>query len=301
MNAIWISPPLLRELEAEGTNAFRLCTATDGWLERFDRDLLLSFKTEAAREFLLAEQQVWSASFVLDRIFARFLPRKNAEREAPKLLQGNPGASLRTVATESSLRYAIDFGAGYSVGLFVDQRENRRFLRKLSPKKLLNCFAYTCSFSVAAASAGAATVNIDLSRKSLDRGRDNFFLNNLSTSGHRFVADDVLDLLPRLARKGERFDAIILDPPTFSRSHRGQVFQIESDFEALLSAALEVAAPHSHILLSTNCSSLSARALEKMARFCLKAARRTGRFMQTPAPADFPDNSAASTVWLMLC
>src|SRR6185436_243529 len=94
---------------------------------------------------------------------------------------------------------------------------------------------------VAGASVGAQTVNVDLSKKSLARGKENFALNSLPTGDHRFIADDVLTVLPRLARKGEKFDMIILDPPTFSRSHRGKAFQVEQDFEALLLAALEVA------------------------------------------------------------
>ncbi|PYJ42502.1 MAG: hypothetical protein DME86_05255 [Verrucomicrobia bacterium] len=201
---------------------------------------------------------------------------------------------------ENSLQYGIDFGAGYSVGLFVDQRENRRFVRQVEPRRLLNCFAYTCSFSVAAASVGTRTVSVDLSRRSLERGRENFLLNGLPAEEHRFTTDDVFEVLPRLARGGEKFDMIVLDPPTFSRSRRGRTFQVQSDFENLLLTALEVADRDSHILLSTNFSNLDERALEVMARFCLKAARRAGKFHRQPKPAEFPPGAGASTVWLTL-
>jgi 23S rRNA (cytosine1962-C5)-methyltransferase len=184
--------------------------------------------------------------------------------------------------------------------LFIDQRENRRFVRELAPKNLLNCFAYTCSFSVAAATVGAKTVSVDLSKKSLDRGRENFALNSVPTTDHRFLADDVMSVLPRLARKGEKFDAIILDPPTFSRTHRGKTFQVEKDFETLLLAALEVAERNARILLSTNCSTLGERALEVMGRFCMKTARRAGDFHREPALPDFPHGVGAATVWLTL-
>src|SRR5207248_2826894 len=171
------------------------------------------------------------------------------------------GENLQTIATERHLRFGIDFGSGYSAGLFADQRENRRYARHIAPKRLLNCFAYTCSFSVAAASVGATTVNVDLSKKSLARGRENFALNSLPTNDHRFIADDVLTVLPRLARKGEKFDMIILDPPTFSRSHDGSTFHVADDFEDLLATALEVTERDGRILLSTNCSSLNPKAL----------------------------------------
>src|SRR5437879_5475660 len=238
----WIDLALLRAFEAEGTDAHRLCTIDNGWAERFGRDILISFRTTAARDGLAHELSDWgkSVEFPIGRVFARFLPKKNEERETPKLLFGNEGENLQTNATEHHLKFGIDFGAGYSVGLFVDQRENRRFVRQTKPKRLLNCFAYTCSFSVAAASVGATSVNVAVSKLSLDRGRENFALNSLPTNGHGFIADDVLTVLPRLARKGEKFDMIILDPPTFSRSRRGQVFHVENDFEKLLLMALEL-------------------------------------------------------------
>ena len=298
----WIDRHLLRAFEAEGTSAHRLCTIDDGWAECFGGDVLISFRLEAARDRLLNDLDQWSKSvdFHCARVFARFLPKKNEERETPKLLSGNENESLQTIATENHLKFGIDFGAGYSVGLFVDQRENRRFVRQSKPKRVLNCFAYTCSFSVAAASVGARTVNVDLSKKSLERGRQSFALNSLSTDGHQFIADDVRPVLRRLERRGEKFDMIILDPPTFSRTKGGKAFHVEKDFEELIAAALEVAEREARILLSTNCETLDEQALERMARYCLKLARRSGSLHRQSPPADFPPGTGAKTVWLTL-
>ena len=146
----------------------------------------------------------------------------------------------------------------------------------------------------------AGNGNIDLSGKSLGRGRKNFALNGLDASRHRFHAADVLELLPRLARKKERFDAIILDPPTFSRGDKGRRFQVERDFENLLLDALEVAAPGAMVLLSANCARLTSHALETIARFCLKASRRGATFHREPALPDIPAEFAAQTLWLLL-
>ena len=298
----WIDGELLEAFEAEGTNAHRLCTIDDGWAERFGRDVLISFRTDNARDRLFSELQAWATSveFRIGRIFGRFLPKKNEERETPKLLSGNEGESVQAIATENRLKFGIDFGAGYSVGLFVDQRENRKFVRHSKPKRMLNCFAYTCSFSVAAASAGARTVDVDLSKKSLERGRQNFALNSLSTDGHQFIADDVRPVLRRLERRSEKFDMIILDPPTFSRTKGGKAFHVEKDFEELIVAALEVADREARILLSTNCETLDEQALERMARYCLKLARRSGSLHRQPPPADFPSGKGAKTIWLTL-
>jgi 23S rRNA (cytosine1962-C5)-methyltransferase len=298
----WIDATLLRDFEAEGTDAHRLCTVKDGWVERFGRDVLISFKRVLARERLIQELHFWASTvrFEFGRIFARFVPRKNEEREAPRLIFGDAAGNLQTIATERHLKFGIDFGAGYSVGLFVDQRENRRYVRYIAPRRLLNCFAYTCSFSVSAACAGAMTINVDLSKKSLARGRENFALNSLPTIDHRFVADDVTAVLPRLAHKGEKFDMIILDPPTFSRAAGGKTFHVENDFEKLFVSALELAQRDCHVLVSTNCSALREHALEVMARYGLKAAQRAGIFHRQPPLPDFPLGAGASSTWVIL-
>ena len=298
----WIDPRLLRDFQAEGTDAHRLCTIEDGWVERFGSDVLISFKRLLARERLLEELQTWadSVGFQVRRVFARLIPTKSERRESPALVIGDPSESLQTVATEWYLQFGIDFGTGYSPGLFLDQRENRRYVRYIAPKRLLNCFAYTCSFSVYAACNGAGTLNIDLSKKYLTRGRENFALNNLSTIDHRFITDDVRSVLPRLARKGEKFDTIILDPPTFSRSPEGKTFRVQDDFEGLLISALAVAKRDAHVLVSTNCSALGERALKVMARYCLKETHRAAAFHRPLPLADFPPRTGASSIWLAL-
>lgn len=298
----WIDTAMVQAFAAEQTDAYRLCTFDDGWAERFGSDILISYKTAEAQERLKTELYLWSlaVNFKFSRVFARFLPKQNSERDVPKLVIGDAGSNLQTTATERLLKYGIDFESGYSVGLFVDQRENRSFVRRMKPKTLLNCFAYTCAFSVAAATVGAETVSVDLSKKSLARGRENFALNALSAISHRFIAEDVMEFLPRLARKGEKFDMIILDPPTFSRTHRGKAFQVERDYETLLLSAFEVAERNARILLSTNCTALNERALEVMAKFCLKNTRRAGSLQSEPALPDFRPGAAARTVWLTL-
>jgi len=298
----WIDFGLVRDFAAEKTDAYRLCTKPEGWVERYGGDVVVSYKSEAARDQILHELDEWSllGQERFGRIFGRYLPKQNPERHPPQLISGDPNELLHRTVVEREVCYQVDFGAGYSVGLFLDQRENRSFVRRAGPRRLLNCFAYTCSFSVVAGMAGAETVNVDLSKKSLNRGRDNFMLNRLATDRHRFVADDVLVLLPRLARRGERFDMIILDPPTFSRSRTSRAWQVEQGFENLLLAALEVAEREAKILLATNCTRLNERTLEVMGRFCLKAIRRAGAFHRSPSLSDFPPGAAASSLWMIL-
>jgi 23S rRNA (cytosine1962-C5)-methyltransferase len=298
----WLSKEQLDAFESALTTAHRLFTADDAWVERFGADIQISFKTDAARDSALRGLREWEAltGFKSRRVFSRFLPKQNAERVSPVLIEGDPADSLTTVVTEAGVRYGIDFAAGYSVGFFMDQRGNRALLRRIAPRNLLNTFAYTCSFSVVAGLAGGQTLSVDLSKKSLDRGRKNFALNGLADTGHRFLADDALDVLPRLERRGEKFDAIVLDPPTFSRGNRGRRWKVEEDLEELVMMALGLAAPNASVLVSTNCTRINRRTLEGIGRFALKARRRGGDFHREPTLPDFPPREGAETLWLRL-
>ena len=297
----WISPAVWSSLAAEGTDAHRLASGPEMWLERFGQDVLLSYQTDQGRAAVLAELDRNCAVYGYRplRVFGKYLPQHASERGAPTLLRGEAGGSLETEVSEAGARYGLDFAGGYSAGLFIDQRANRARLRSLKPKRLLNTFAYTCSFSVVAALIGAETVSVDLSRRSLTRGEENFTRNGLDPkAGHRFIADDVLAVLPRLARRGEKFDVIILDPPTFSRNQAGAAFQVQRDFGQLVTLALDVAALGAKILLSVNHSAMRVADLEWAARNALKLAGLSGRFNATAPLPDFPPGQGAKTVWL---
>ena len=163
---------------------------------------------------------------------------------------------------------------------------------------MLNTFAYTCAFSVAAAAAGASTVSVDISKSSLRRGRRNFELNHLDLSGHRFVEEDVPAYLARLARREEKFDAIILDPPTFGRGGGRRTFRVGDDFENLLRGALKIAAPDAAILLSTNYSAWSDKDLMQLAGQTAGGAKF--HFHRTPPQPDFPGITHSNALWLVL-
>jgi len=293
----WVDPGLVAELEAEGTTAHRIASDRDAWIERFGGTALISVKDREQTAPLLHDLEGWLAreGLTLDRIYVRHLVRQPRENDQPILLRGDPAASARGTVRESGLCYEVDFATGYSVGLFCDQRANRRYLRSLAPRRVLNTFSYTCAFSVAAAVEGAETLSVDLSKSSLARGRRNWERNGLDLHGHRFLADDVLAVLPRLAQRGETFDAIILDPPTFGRSSPKRAFRAARDYEDLIALALACAEPGAWLLLSTNCSSLTAEKLRSMAA---RVARGKVTFHREPPQADFPPGFGSATVWM---
>ena len=223
------------------------------------------------------------------------------EHQRPPTLWAGEAVTAPFTARENGLTYRIDFLGGYSQGIFLDQRGNRLSLRRrMQPgRSVLNCFAYTCAFSVAAAAGGARTVNVDLSRRSLDWGRENFALNGLPTDDgdHQFLAGDVFDSLRRLARQERRFDAVVLDPPTFSRDRKGRVFRAEDDFGALAALAAPLLAPGGVLLCSSNARGLTTAGFHRMILSGLPPA--PGGWQATPAsmPPDFTGEHYLQAAW----
>lgn len=294
----WIPPALAREFAAAGTDAYRIADSEEWRIERFGDGAILSHSAENSPAGIVEELADWCrrTDVAIRRIYGRRLVMAPGRNDAPHRIQGAPSHHTG-VAKEEGLLYEIDFMAGYSCGLFLDQRANRSRVRANCSGTLLNLFCYTCSFSVAAATAGARTVNIDLSRAALERGRRNFALNRLATDGHRFIADDVLDVLPRLARRGERFDWIILDPPTFSRGRGGRLLRVEKDYGRLIEMAYACAARGAMILLSTNCSTFDSSMLRALGR---RHVPDGIAFFESPRLPDIPVRHGASSIWMQI-
>ena len=205
------------------------------------------------------------------------------------------------IVREGGLAYRVDFQSGYSQGVFLDQRGNRAALRaRLRPgMTVLNCFAYTCAFSVAAAAAGARTVSVDLSRASLDWGKENFRLNGLDPDGgeHEFRAGDVFEALDHRAKRGARFDAVVLDPPTFSRDRQGKVFRAEDDFGRLAASAARVLAPGGAMLCSSNARRLTEDGFRRAVLAGLDGGAAVWRTAPAPMPPDFTGAPYLRALW----
>ena len=121
-------------------------------------------------------------------------------------------------------------------------------------KRLLNLFAYTCAFSVHAAAAGAVfTKSVDMSNTYTEWGRDNFLLNSLPLNANEVVRADCLKFLDEEIRTGSRYDLIIIDPPTISRSKKmDQLFDIQVDYVDLVKKGLMLLEKGGIIFFSTN-------------------------------------------------
>ena len=310
-------------IELAVTNAFRVIHgASDGrpgWFVEKLGDYLLS-QSESPLRAEQREELSWLAKYFSSRsayhkILSRQVRRSTTNEVSPQLVFGEDAPESFEIL-ENGVRYEMSFSEGYSVGLFLDQCDNRRrFLTgriaagfpqlPTSNSQLLNCFAYTCGFSVCAAQAGARTTSLDLSKKYLEWGKRNFVLNGLDPAAHDFIYGDTFDWLRRLAKKGRTFDAVVLDPPTFSQSKEHGTFRAEKDYGKLVVAALQVLKPGGILFCSTNAADWPPEnVLAEIEKAVLAARRNILHQHYFPQPPDFPVSRAEpaylKTVWLRI-
>jgi 23S rRNA (cytosine1962-C5)-methyltransferase len=224
------------------------------------------------------------------------------ERRSPlvagraSVLWGAPPPADLTV-TEHGLRFYADLLGGQKTGLFLDQRENRRYIESVAAgREVLNCFAYTGAFSLYALRGGARrVVSVDSGGGLAEAAAANIALNGLSAARHRFETADCFELLARYAAEGRRFDLVILDPPSFARRKESRYAALRA-YTRLNALALRCVAPGG-LLASASCTSqvgpeafremLGAAAREAGAR--LRIVHEAGHPADHPVPAGFPE------------
>lgn len=266
------------------TTAYRLINdAGDDFpgivVDRYGEVLLVQSQKTPTSEFVQTLAQLFPQTCIYHKMTSRFVRSLDKADASPTLLHGNAVHGTFPIL-ENNITYLVSMEAGYSSGIFLDQRDNRHAIRELtlSGKAVLNTFAYTCAFSVCAALAGATVTSLDLSKKYLDWGRENFRANKLDDTTHDFIFGDVFDWLPRLTKKGRRWDVIFLDPPTFSTAKSGQTFKATRDYPKLLTLAQNGLAPGGRILVCMNTHDVSVAEFKEM----------TGVRSVLPLPCDFP-------------
>jgi 23S rRNA (cytosine1962-C5)-methyltransferase len=287
----------------EATDIYRLLNAAaDGLpgvtVDRYAAALVLSLyqDTAPAIERMLVETLIEAVgdgySVYLKRRprTAATLSDTTAALAAPPTPAYGPRIAQLT-AKENGLNYIIRPTDGLSVGLFADMRETRARVRGWAKGlTVLNCFAYTCGFGVAASVGGAnRVINLDLSRRYLEWGQENYTANGLSVSELDFIFGDVIDWFHRFDKRGERFDLVILDPPSFSTA-KGSSFSAAHDYGKLAELAARIIVPGGTLLACTNHGGLNRRTFREMTLSGVRAATRNANvtgYYREPA-LDFP-------------
>jgi 23S rRNA (cytosine1962-C5)-methyltransferase len=159
------------------------------------------------------------------------------------------------IVHEFGIKFNVNLSDYLDTGLFLDHRETRKLVASATDgKKVLNLFAYTCAFSIHAALGGALlTKSVDMSNTYTEWGKDNFILNDLSLKNNQVVRADCLKFLTDEIFCGQKYDLIIIDPPTISRSKKmDQLFEIQVDYIPLIEKALKLLEKGGEIFFSTN-------------------------------------------------
>jgi 23S rRNA (cytosine1962-C5)-methyltransferase len=252
-----------------GTNAYRLVhRAADGFPDlAVDRyaDVLIAhvYSTGAKVQPPLKVLHALADTTGAQTVYVKYRPTQASvldERDRATLAPAQPlwgPAITERVVQENGLNYLIRPGAGLSVGLFLDMREMRAWVREQAAgRTVLNCFAYTCGFGVAALAGGAArAVNIDASRRYLEWGKENTALNGFKPDLKDFISGDVFDWLKRFGKRGQQFEIVILDPPSYSTT-RYTRFSVLKDYAELVASAARVVAPGGWLIACANSAEL---------------------------------------------
>lgn len=219
------------------------------------------------------------------------------EPRGARLLAGDDPPEIIPVR-EHGMRLLVDIRRGQKTGLFLDQRDNRALVRQVARgRSVLNLFAYTGGFSLAAALGGATHVTtVDIAKAAVAAARENFLANQLDPDAHAFVAADAFAHLEACAAARQTFDLVIVDPPSFA-PRRQAVPAAEAAYARLNAAAIRQVRPGGLVA----CASCSSHVpmdmfLHTILREASRQARRTLRVLEVrhepadhPSPLHFPE------------
>jgi len=304
-------------LFASSTTVFRLANdAGDGVrglrLDRYGQFAVLELTSAESRQrrVELAQAAIaLGATGVYVKCRERIdLRSTSVEQLAPaQPTMGEPAPEVMRV-DELGLQFEVSLGDGWDTGLYIDQRSNRqRVMRAAAGKRVLNLFCYTGSFTVAAARGGAAsTTSIDISRRALGRAQRNMSLNGIEPSRkHRLLRAEVMEYVKRAAARGDEYDLIVLDPPSFATTGNRRTFSLESQWQVLIDRVVTLLAGGGQCLFVTHeVPPRACRLRQRVKRACEQSGRTLRALRELPLAFDCPDQPEgpypSRSVWLEL-
>jgi 23S rRNA (cytosine1962-C5)-methyltransferase len=218
---------------------------------------------------------------------------------SPHLLVSLSGANPphNLVVREHGVQLYADLRGGQKTGLFLDHRENRRFVEGISDgRDVLNCFAYTGAFSLYALRGGArSVVSADIGKGLAEATAANIALNGFDPARHSFVTADCFELLQGYVDAGRRFDLVILDPPSFAKSKQNRYAALRA-YTRLNALAMRCVAPNGLLATASCTSQVGPEEFKQMLAAAGSSAGRrlqiiheAGQPLDHPVPAHFPE------------
>ena len=251
------------------TTAYRILNGegdrTPGFvLDRYGDVAVLRIDGAAAR--VLADRVLDAAEAPLRAAGVTTLLDRVSSRGKPPVITARFGAMREKIEVrEHGVPFVVDLAHGQKTGAFLDQRENRRRVGELvarharhaeaaaSPVRVLNLFSYTGGFSLRAALAGGAVTSVDVAMAAHATAQESFRLAGVDPKGHAFVTADAFAWLTEAKRRGNQFDVIISDPPSFAPSEKAKAKGIAA-YRSLHRACVDLLAPRG-TFVAASCSS----------------------------------------------
>ena len=284
--------------------AYRLCNGkTDGLdgvaIDKYGTHCQIQFFNQ---KFVEHEQEL--VQILKNTLSPEFIAIKYryANRTQIKTALGN---NPQTVVEENGCKFSVDLLDTLNPGLFLDMRDVRLLFGEMcGGKEVLNLFAYTCSFGVYARKNGALkTVNVDISKKNLNKGKENYALNNLLPLSREFFCGSSEEYVDWAIKKGKKFGAIAIDPPSFAKNGK-KTFSVAKDFEPLIAKSVSLLEKEGVLLLATNYSEWNSKTLLKATKNAFaKNGKKFTIIAHGTQGEDFPgtgQSKESSMVWLML-
>ncbi len=283
------------------TDAYRLVNAEGDGLpgltvDRYGDYLVVQLYCPGWRPHLPTVTKVLQELLQPAGIYEKSRPQKTRQLEATsdtkkygRLIAGTPSLQPLQVR-ENGLNFLVNLEQGLNTGLFLDQRKNRRdLMARVQGKRLLNLFAYTAAFSVAAVAAGASQVtSVDASPTYTEWAKANFGVNRLNPKRHEFIVGDCLAVLHDMVRQGKNYDIILMDPPSFSTTSSSR-FTTRGGTSGLVAAALPLLPPGGLLITSSNHQKVDvADYLKELRRGALQAGCGLQVISLSGQPEDFP-------------
>ncbi|MDR2583600.1 MAG: class I SAM-dependent methyltransferase, partial [Fibromonadaceae bacterium] len=271
------------------TNAYRLCNGiADGLnglvIDKYANHYQIQFFTSEFSEFEteIVEflKEVFKPEFIAVKY--RFINYKQIKKAF--------GDNSKTIVCENNIKFAVDLLDTLNPGLFLDMRDARLFFAKnCTGKDVLNLFAYTCSFALYARKHKAAkAVNVDISKKNLNKGKENYLLNEIEPNKGEFFCGSAEEYIDWAIKKEKKFGAIAIDPPSFAKNSK-ETFSIAKDFGNLAVKAVKILENNGIILLATNYSKWSYETLLETAKSAFAANGKSFNLLQKGTQGlDFP-------------
>jgi 23S rRNA (cytosine1962-C5)-methyltransferase len=263
-------------------------------VDRYGEHLLVYKYARAADSYLdrlipLLEQEHAPTGIYLQDRTRSVVAEDSSKRPPASLLAGKPAAPEFEVG-EDGLRFLVDVTAPVSPGLFLDLREGRRLLERISKgKRVLNLFSFTGALALRAVRGGASeVVNVDAAARSHARCRQNLSASGMDPEACEALTGDVFKYLEKLKQRERLFDLVVVDPPPFS-TVKGTSFSALTGWVQLAEAIAHVVAPGGEVLAVANAASVTEEEfLTSVGEGSTRAGRAARVIAECGLPPDFP-------------